>query len=149
MLTRQICKDLLLSALSEKFDRLQLNLDDIRASLTNETKSSAGDKYETSRAMLHAEQDNLQRQMQELKGQLAIVTNLDTHSEKTVIGKGSIVQTNTLTFYISVAAGKLSFEDLTFLPVSASSPLGQKMMGLSKGQSISVNGTTYLIKEVS
>ena len=40
-----------------RFDALKERLDDINESLASETKSSAGDKYETGRAMLHLEKE--------------------------------------------------------------------------------------------
>ena len=50
--------------LSEKIDNLERLIDETRAS-NNETKSSMGDKYETSREMVQQEINNLQIQLNE------------------------------------------------------------------------------------
>ena len=58
-----------LRSLDEKISLFESALAELRASVANETKSSAGDKYETARAMLQIEQDNIGRQLNEVRAQ--------------------------------------------------------------------------------
>lgn len=137
----------LLAVLSNDIQRLQQSLGELRASAANETKSTAGDKYETALAMLQTEKDNISKQLQDLLRRRAIAETLPLTLNK-VIGNGSLVETDTAIFYISVAAGKIPIDNEIVFTISASSPLGQKLFGLKKGEVAEINTRKYIIKEV-
>ncbi len=52
---------------SRKLDRIQVQIRELEQSLTSETKSSAGDKHETGRAMIQLEREKLGQQLSELE----------------------------------------------------------------------------------
>ena len=137
----------LLAALSENIQRLRQNLSDLRASAANETKSTAGDKYETALAMLQTEQDHINKQLQDLLRRRATAETLPA-STGNMIGSGSLAETDSAIFYISVAAGKMIIDGKTIFTISASSPLGQKLCGLKKGEIAEMNGVRYMIKQI-
>ena len=67
----------------ERVSRLQSSIKDLEHDLGNETKSSAGDKYETSREMMNTEINKLQNQLQsfkKLKEVLAVIENRNNGS---------------------------------------------------------------------
>ena len=57
--------------LKEQEEQLRQNLQSIKDSRNNETKSSAGDKFETGRAMMQAEEDKLSGQLNRLLLEIA------------------------------------------------------------------------------
>ena len=57
-----ICKAIR-SELNEKGKRIQLAFDDLNSAITDDSKSTAGDKHETGRAMVHLEQEKLSKQL--------------------------------------------------------------------------------------
>ena len=62
--------------LQEKQTSLQLIITDINEATHTETKSSAGDKHETGRAMMQLEQEKLNKQLAEIKQQITEFNNI-------------------------------------------------------------------------
>ena len=60
--------------IEDRLETIQRTINDIQGSLTSETKSSAGDKHETGRAMLQLEREKSGVQLNEIQKVLA---NLD------------------------------------------------------------------------
>ncbi len=105
--------------LRQKIDSVLQALNELREGLQSETKSTAGDKYETGRAMVHIEQENLGRQLQALQAQMAALEQIDTAAYTGKVIAGSLVRTNKGYFFPGVALGKLAIDDI---PVFALSP---------------------------
>ena len=134
--------------LETKIIGLQQQLNDLKESTANETKSTAGDKYETARAMLQIEQDNTRRQLQEALEQQSIFTAIDISISSNEIIRGSLVKTNKGYFLISVALGKISVEGITIIALSPQSPLGKQLMALRVNDAATINNISYSIEEI-
>ena len=94
--------------LSEKIDHLEYLIAETRAA-NNETKSSMGDKYETSREMVQQEINNLQIQLNEnirVRNSLKSIS-VNPHQN---VGLGSLVETDKGFFYIAVSLGIIDYE---------------------------------------
>ena len=132
--------------LSEKIGTLERMIAETRAS-NNETKSSMGDKYETSREMVQQEINNIQLQLNEnlrAKNSLKLIT---TNPHQT-IGVGSLVETEKGLFYIAVSLGEIIFNEKKIFVISTESPLGKILFGMKKGEEISLNNMKQIIKAV-
>lgn len=105
-----------------------------------DTKSSAGDKYETGRAMMHLEQEKNQRQLTEAQRLMETLSQVSLHKEHEEVGFGSLVETNTGIFFISVSLGRISLEGQTYFAISSVSPMGKALSGKRAGEKASVNG---------
>ena len=79
---------------TDKITQLQTALEALRESAGNETKSSAGDKFETARAMLQAEQERMGKQLKEAMEQKAAMEQMDISLQTRQAIKGSLVTTN-------------------------------------------------------
>lgn len=112
-----------------------------------ETKSSAGDKYETGRAMMHLENEKLARQLEEAYKLQRALHQL-TRKAADCIGPGSLAMTNHGNFYMAISAGKVIINGVEYFAVSPGSPIGQKLAGLEKGASILFNGRTFVVEEI-
>jgi transcription elongation GreA/GreB family factor len=130
-----------------KLDALQHKLRDLAESAANETKSSAGDKYETGRAMLHIEQDNVRKQISELMAQQAVLDAIDPASHMGRIGLGSVVKAGSV-YFLSIALGKMQIGGETVIALSLQSPLGARLKGLAVGDSLVMNDKELVIEEV-
>lgn len=139
-----LCEDLLDTRISQ----LQKLLNDLRESAANETKSTAGDKYETALAMLQIEQDNVRKQLQEAREQKSIFQSINWSLTSPIIKPGSLVQTNKGWFLLALAIGKIKIGNNNIVTLSPQSPLGKKLMGLKTGDQVSVNGITYTIQSI-
>jgi len=133
---------------NERIAFLQKVLADLKESGANETKSTAGDKHETALAMLQIEQANVRSQLQDVLDKKTLLSTLNPSLTTVSIVNGSLVETNVGYLFISAALNKFSIEGSTIIPLSAKSPLGIKLMGLSAGEEVRMNTTTYSIKAI-
>lgn len=137
-----------LQILEDKIQLFQTNLNDLRESSSNETKSTAGDKYETAIAMLHIEQENTNQQLKEALKQKILFSKIDPHVSTSKIINGSLIKTNKGYFFLSIALGKIIVDSTMIIALSPHSPLGQKLMGLKANDAAEMNGTRYIIENI-
>ena len=128
-------------------DKIKL-IDDLYLSnqnaLDSSTKSSAGDKHETSRAMIHLDQEKISSQLLELNKSLRILSQIDI-VEHSSVNIGSLFRTDHSIFYISIGLGDVSINGLDVFVMSPVSPLSQRLIGLNQNDSIEFNGMTHNI----
>jgi len=125
-----------LNRIDQRIVLAQKAMEDIQESANQETKSSAGDKYETSRAMMQQEKDKHADQLdqaQELRRQLEL---LDPSITLTQIQPGSLVKTNEGHYYLSVSLGKMVLDNQTVFVLSSAAPLGQAILHKRVGDKI-------------
>ena len=92
---------------ADKIQYFENLIAETRAS-NNDTKSSMGDKYETGREMLQQEINNLQRQLNEVLNQQAVLQKITSDpSEK--VQNGALVKTDKGLFYVAVSMGEIIF----------------------------------------
>jgi transcription elongation GreA/GreB family factor len=124
-------------------------LDDIIFSRDNESKSTAGDKYETGRAMMQQAQKQQEIQVQTSVNLLRHLSALRTEKVPTKIGLGSLVKTNQGLFYLSIGLGEIQYEDKLVHVISMASPLAQLLANKKKGEVFELRDRNYEILEVS
>jgi len=134
--------------INDKICLLQKSLQDLIDSTKNETKSSAGDKYETTRAMLQIEQDNIKKQFQQALEQKAAYEKTDFNTGTEMIKKGSLVNTDKGYFFISTSLGKINMEGFIVRAISPQSPLGSQLIGLKTSEIVKINGVNYTVKSI-
>ena len=132
--------------ISEKIQKLEQLIAETRAS-NNDTKSSMGDKYETSREMLQQEINNLQIQLNEHLKSQKILININPNPHQ-VVSLGSLVETEKGMFFIAISLGELSFNQEKIFVISAESPLAKAMNGKKTGESFVVNNLSQIIKNI-
>lgn len=132
--------------ISEKIQKLEQLIAETRAS-NNDTKSSMGDKYETSREMLQQEINNLQIQLNEHLKSQKILKNINPNPHK-IVTLGSLVETEKGMFFIAISLGELSFNQEKIFVISAESPLAKAMNGKKVGETFIVNNLTQTIKNI-
>ena len=132
--------------LTQKVETLEKMIAETRAS-NNETKSSMGDKYETSREMVQQEINNLQIQLKEIiKQKDFLKTILPKSADKAE--KGAIVETEKGIFFISVSLGEINFDNQKIICISPESPLAKAMNGKQKGDVFSLNNMSQKIVDI-
>lgn len=126
----------------------QQNIESIIAShknsLASETKSSAGDKHETGRAMLQLEMEKAGQQLAEVHKMKATLDriNLQNNSEKAALG--SIIRTEQFNYFLAISIGKVVIEKEEYFVVSTNSPIGKQLLGIEKGATIPMNKSEVL-----
>ncbi len=133
--------ELCIESVQQKLDLIQKAISDAREALTVESKSSAGDKHETARAMLQLETEKCAEQLAQAL-RLQDVLNRIHLDEKSAdnIHIGTLVHTSVGIFYISVGIGKLEYDGKEYMAISPASPIAHVMIGKKKGDSLEFNG---------
>lgn len=145
-MNKQEIINIIKAKITDKIQYFENLIAETRAS-NNDTKSSMGDKYETGREMLQQEINNLQRQLNEVLNQQAVLQKITSDpSEK--VQSGALVKTNKGLFYISASMGEIVFENQKIMTVSAESPLVKVMYGKKTGESFTVNSIYQTIENI-
>ncbi|TXG37258.1 GreA/GreB family elongation factor [Seonamhaeicola maritimus] len=134
--------------IDNRLKTVQHTIDDIKKSLTSETKSSAGDKHETGRAMLQLEREKAGNQLAEIQKIKETLAKIGTTKTSDIVNIGSVVYTSNLNYFISISAGELKAGNETFYAISPSTPIGQLLLGKTVGDSISFRNQEFIINEV-
>ncbi|TNE82395.1 MAG: 3-oxoacyl-ACP synthase [Bacteroidetes bacterium] len=113
----------------------------------SEEKSSAGDKYETARAMGQLERDMHARQLDQALKEMQMLERLPAASGES-IQNGSLVQTSNGAYFLSIGLGKLEFGKENCILLSAASPLGKLFIGKKAGEEINWNKETITIEAI-
>lgn len=108
--------------------------EEIRQAMNEETKSSAGDKHETGRAMMQLEQEKLSLQVAEVQQLLQVLDRIQLDDPPPGIGEGSLVLTDQGNYFIAISAGKLELDGKLYYLVSLASPIGIALAGRKAGE---------------
>lgn len=123
-------------------------ISEIQNSLTSETKSSAGDKHETGRAMLQLEREKTGNQLSEIIKTKAILTKIDFEKSSKTIGLGSVIYTSKFNYFIAISAGELIVNHVKFYAISPNTPIGQLLIGKIVLDVVTFRADTFNIEMV-
>ena len=135
--------------LKSKAEMLHSELKSILEAANEETKNSAGDKFETGREMLMAESEKIASQLKSTEDQLVALRNLDTSRTHSRVNAGALVKTDKATYFISTAMGKVEIENHSVFVISAGSPIGQALHGKTAGESCEFQNQQLTILELN
>ncbi|NQU87687.1 MAG: 3-oxoacyl-ACP synthase [Mariniphaga sp.] len=145
---KQLFLDQLFNILERKTEAAISAIESAKESRDSDTKSSAGDKYETSRAMMQIEIEKNEVQLSKiinLKNDLSLI---DTQKEYTKVEFGSLVKTNQGTCFISIGMGKVTVDVQSIFAISIASPIGKLLLDKVVGDIILFQGREFVIKEI-
>lgn len=137
-----------LQIVQDKCLYIQQSIADAQAASNNDTKSSMGDKYETTREMMQIEINKLGQQLADMQQILLALKILDPNKTCEQAETGAIVITEKINFYLAAGIGKIEFENTQFMVVSPASPIGKQMLHAKAGGNFSVNGIQYGITKI-
>lgn len=140
----QKCEDLV----AQKIAVIKNSLNEVQKAANNETKSSAGDKHETGRAMAQLETEKLSNQLSEALKLKQVLNQIKPEQEHHLVGLGSLVFTNNGNFFLSVSLGKIELKEKNYFAISTLSPMGQLLLTKKEKESFSFNGKSYLIEAI-
>jgi transcription elongation GreA/GreB family factor len=140
----QYCK----AFVQARLDNAQAAISSAQQAANDETKSSAGDKYETTRALMQQETSRNMVQLNEASKLMATLNMINPGQRFATAQLGSLVLTSQAVFYIAVSAGVLQHNGHTYMAVSLASPIGQQINGKAPGGHFSLNGKQYLVEAV-
>lgn len=127
---------------------IQNTISEIQESLLSETKSSAGDKHETGRAMLQLEREKAGQQLAEVQKLKETLSKIDVFKTSKNVCLGSVVYTSQANYFISISAGKLSIENTSFFSISPNTPIGLLLLSKQVGDVIDFRDNQFTIKDI-
>ncbi|WP_033960249.1 3-oxoacyl-ACP synthase [Psychroserpens jangbogonensis] len=131
-----------------RLQTIQKTIDEIQESLTSETKSSAGDKHETGRAMLQIEREKAGHQLAEIQKLNQLLSKIDVSKSSQTIALGSVIFTSQANYFIALSAGEIKAENQSFYAISANTPIASLLMGKQKDDQIKFRDQEFKITEV-
>lgn len=146
---KEALHQLCLEQLATNIQQLEQAIQDIQRAANEETKSSAGDKYETGRAMMQQEKDKLTARLETNLNQRNQLNQLKPQPSKEKIEWGRLVQTNEGYFYFAVALGKIQMGVQKYFVISLDSPLAKALLGKYIGEIVSFQTRKIRILHIS
>lgn len=134
--------------LEERIYSIRFAMQEAQAAANNEEKSSAGDKYETSRAMNHLEKDMQASRLSVSLKNLESLMLVDCNIICDKVQRGSFVRCNKASYFIAAGLGKTAFENKMVFLVSPHAPIAAKLFGKQAGDTCEFNNEQMTIKEV-
>ena len=128
----------------ERMNTVTHSIESNKKALFSETKSSAGDKHETGRAMLQLEMEKAGQQLSSIDQMKEIMKKVTVESTSGVVCLGSLVITDKGNYYLAISMGKIDIESIDYYAVSTNSPIGSQLLGKGEGDSISFNNAIIL-----
>jgi len=151
MSSKKIKEHLLLSCdqqIMKKYTIIQDKIKGIVASLDDATKSSAGDKHETARAMLQLDREQAGERLVEIEKTLEVLHKINLTKTATHAHLGSLVTTNKGNFFLSISLGVLTYQKTSYYCIGLQTPIGKLLFGKQVGDGFSFRETTYQIKAI-
>jgi hypothetical protein len=123
-------------------------LANVALSLKEETKSSAGDKHETGRAMLQLERENAGKQLAEIEKLEVILHRISKDISSGPVHLGSVVMTSQANYFIGIPAGEIKTEVGVFYAIGVGSPIGQLLLGKREGDEVRFRESVLKINKI-
>ena len=123
----------LIRIIEERISNAKIAMDAAQESANGEGKSSAGDKYETSRAMGQIDRDMYARQFHNASQERTVLDKIDPTTAPISVGLGSLVSTTGGQYFVAVSIGQIEVNGKTILAVSPNSPIGLVLKGKKAG----------------
>lgn len=135
--------------LEERLKMATQTYNDALESRNNDTKSSAGDKYETSRAMMQQEMDNAEISIHQVKVFQNELQRLPLEENADAVMSGSLVETTNGVYFLGLSLGKIEVNNLIVYAISTASPLGKLLLNKKVGDVIDLNSNQQKILNLS
>lgn len=140
--------DFCLEFVDNRFQTIQNTIKEIQESLLSETKSSAGDKHETGRAMLQLEREKSGNQLVEIQKLKAILNKVNSEAKHQKIALGSVVYTTQSNYFIAISAGEIVSDSKRFYAISQATPIAKLLISKTVGDEVLFRNTTIRITQI-
>ena len=119
-----------------------------KESRDSDTKSSAGDKFETGREMMQREMDKISASIDQSKNQLNFLSKINLNRSYSIVDLGCLIKTDQGIYYISIGLGKVEINAEIIYAISLDSPIGQLFKGKRVGDELEFRGKTLKINQL-
>ncbi|OZI06327.1 transcription elongation factor [Siphonobacter sp. BAB-5385] len=133
------------SLLDEKVSIAWNAMQAAQASANEESKSSAGDKYETGRAMAQNERDRYAQQYEILRQERLQLERQELAAHYERVEFGSLIETSEGWFLIAISVGIIPVDTEKVVVISPGSPIGSQLLGKRVGEHFQFRGKSCSI----
>lgn len=142
-----------LAYVRQRIDTAREAMQAAQEAANSEEKSSAGDKYETGRAMAQLERDRHAQLLAEAQRMKQELEQIDLKTASGTGRAGSLVVTSrtdgsSSAFFLSISAGRILVDEKPYMAVSLSSPIGTLLKGKGVGDTVVFNQVKYRIEQL-
>lgn len=138
-------KEIIESRMQTSFEAMEA----AKNSANEEGKSSAGDKYETARAMGQLDREMNGRMYEQARQERLSLDKIDSESVFTKVAFGALTETTMGYFFVSIGAGIVELNGIKFMVISQEAPIGQIILGKSVGETFEFRGKMHKILSIS
>ena len=132
-----------------KLEELQNAIDKVQESIVGEDNSTAGNKFETARAMGQEELDRLNQTINIALREMTLLSNISPDKQCDSVQLGALITTDKKMMYLCVGLGKIEIGKDTVFAISTASPIGTQLMGKEKGAGVVFGGKKEKIVSVA
>lgn len=140
--------NLCLEQQNRKIENFRKAMEEAQQAANSEERSTAGDKYDTSRAMNQNARDMNARHLQEALTELDALQKINPDLRTEEVKTGSVVLTDGGNYFISISAGQIKTEQGVFFAISPNAPIAQAMLHKKQGERFSFRNQSVEIKEI-
>lgn len=140
--------ELIKEDLKEKIQEIQRDFQLARESRNSDTKSSAGDKFETGREMMQKEMDKCSMMIDLYQNQWNIMNQIKPLNKSKIADLGSLLLTDKGNYLLSFGLGKIEMNKESFFVISLDSPIGSLLKGKVIGDKILFRNNSIEIKNI-
>lgn len=142
-------KNYCLTLIEQRINHSRQAMNQAQHAANSEEKSSAGDKYETSRAMNQRERDMFAQQLDAALQELSLAASIDCSRINSTAVPGTVIISQNACFFIFAGLGKLKFEGKDVFVISPRAPLVVEQFFQKKSTDrFLINGKTDYIMDI-
>lgn len=134
-------KEIIESRMQTSFEAMEA----AKNSANEEGKSSAGDKYETARAMGQLDREMNGRMYEQARQERLSLDKIDSETVFTKVAFGALAETTMGYFFVSIGAGIVELNEKKFMVISQEAPIGQIILGKTVGETFEFRGQKHKI----
>lgn len=140
--------DKCISFVAKKLDTFNQIISANQNALQSESKSSAGDKHETGRAMLQLEMEKASQQYTVISQMNEVLQKITLQNKSEIAKLGTIIYTTKGNYFLAISIGEVLINDKIFYVISPSSPIGTLLLGKRVGEDFIFNGVKINIIDI-
>lgn len=137
-----------LTQIALRIDAAKTAMDQAQEAANQEEKSSAGDKYETGRAMGQLQKEMFSKQLASYTQELAALHAVQTQVLYSAVSAGAFIDCGDTRFFIAAGLGKQIIDGHEIFYLSPQAPLARVLSQRKAGSSFDFNKKTMHILEV-
>lgn len=134
--------------LNEEWSQARQQWEALALSLTKETKSTAGDKHETARAMVQLDMEQAGQRVARFEDMVSALERMNPSQARNQVAPGAVVWTDGGGLFIGIPLGVFEVAGNRFQAISSQAPLALALVGAKPTDQVVFRGKTWTVKGI-